>query len=113
MTEISVPDAQVYADIAEAIRQLREALDKLGVRGLYACAESDVAALAEAQRVFAQVGATYLAERLSDLLAAIREQQPAAGRALLDCFSSLHVFERLLTKEFALAVLARAAQDEG
>ncbi len=113
MDEIAVADAQVYADIAETIRQLREALDKLGVRGLYACAEADLAALAQAQRVFAEVGAAYLAERLSRLLAAIREQEPAAGRVLLDCLSSLHVFERLLTREFSLAVLSQAAEAGG
>ncbi len=112
MTEIVIADAQVYADITETIRQLREALDKLGVRGLYACAETDVAMLAEAQRIFADIGAAYLAERLSRLLAAIRDQNPAAGRALLDCFSSLHVFERLLTREFALATLSQVAEDD-
>ncbi len=113
MTETAVPDAQVYADIAETIRQVRATFDTLGVRGLYACAATDLAALAEAQRVFADVGAAYLAERLSRLLTAIQEQSPAAGRALLDCFSSLHVFERLLTREFSLTVLSQAAQADG
>ncbi|MCB9689000.1 MAG: hypothetical protein H6735_28415 [Alphaproteobacteria bacterium] len=100
-------------EIADTLEALRRELEELVVRGVRTASSADVARLDGTREELARLGAAHLAERLGTLVDATRADRPEAARALLDAWTTLRVFERVLTLDTVADALAPPVEDDG
>lgn len=100
------------AEILHTADHLHSVLADLVVRGLRSAAAAQLAPLDALRVEFDRVGAAHLAARISDLVDAIRRDDPAAARAMFQLQLSLRLFERLLTLQQAGDLLTAAATED-
>lgn len=104
-------------EIASTLENLRARMVELVVRGLASVAPTDLKALEALTSDYERQGLAHIASRLRTMLQAISGDTRTAPTALLAAYTSLHVFERVLSLEAATtaleaAVAARAEQPE-
>ena len=87
--------------LIDTLINLRTQLDQLVLRGLSTSSEAELLLFRQAQTLFSDHGAAYLATRLEDLLTAISTHQNAVIM-LFKFQSSLFLFERLLTQSLCI-----------
>lgn len=101
-------------EILQAVDRLHAALADLVVRGLRSLAPAQLVPLVSLQEEFERIGAEHLASRIKTLVEAIQRQEQGAAAALLRTQTSLRLFERILTAEYASHLLAGlTAAEEG
>ncbi len=105
-------------EIASTLEHLRARMVDLVVRGLASVAPGDLTALTTLTDACERDGMTHVASRLRAMLRAITGDAATAPAAMLSAWTSLHVFERVLSLEVATAAWARAialrdGEDEG
>lgn len=104
-------------EIASTLENLRARMVDLVVRGLASVAPTDLKALEALTSDYERQGLAHIASRLRTMLQAISGDTRGAPVALLAAYTSLHVFERVLSLEAATTALeaalaARAEQPE-
>lgn len=92
-------------EIADTLEALKRELEALVVRGVGAAVGSELARLEATRDELAGLGASHLAERLTRLVDAARGRSPDAAGALLRTWTSLRVFERVLTLDTVAPLL--------
>jgi hypothetical protein len=100
-----VSDISKRLEIADTLEILRREIDDLVVRGLRTAGPQDLAALSSLHEGLERVGASYLAQRVGELLALTRAGSHEAPSALMKLTSTLRVFERALTLDTAALLL--------
>ncbi len=98
-------------EIAATLDALRRELEDLVLRGVGAAVGSDLARLEATRDELAGVGAAHVAERLTTLVREARAHSPGAAAALLRTFTTLRVFERVLTLDTVAPLLDDALAD--
>jgi hypothetical protein len=98
-------------EIVAAGDTLRGALESLVVRGLRSAGARELATLGALEDDFARVGAAHLAGRVRALVGAIRDGDAQAPAVFMRAWTSLHVFDRLITLDAAAAALAAVVGD--
>ena len=88
-------------EIVATIERVQTTLEDISVRGLRAASPEQLAGLQSFLDEFRRIGASHLAERMSLLLSAARNDDPSAAGALLRAQTSVRLFERVLTLEVA------------
>lgn len=101
----------VAQEITTSIEVLRGALEDLMVRGVRVASPDDVRSLASLAEDLRCAGATHLAERIDDTLAAIKTARPDAAQLLMRAMASLRVYERVLSLRVATAEIDLAFGD--
>jgi len=103
-------------EIANTLENLRARMVELVVRGLASVAPGDLSTLEVLTDGYERSGLTHITSRLRTMLRAITGDTKAAPATLLSAYTSLHVFERVLSLEAATAAwaqaLAEADEDE-
>lgn len=100
-------------EIANTIEWLRLRFEAIVIRGIRATESDDLTLLKAAGEDLERIGAEHLAERIGDVVASIEDGDRAAAAALLRAQTSLRLFDRVLTLDFAESVLTSLAQSEG
>lgn len=102
-------------EIASTLENLRARMVDLVVRGLASVAPGDLTVLAQLTESYERLGLAHITSRLRTMQHAITSDARNAPVALLSAYTSLHVFERVLSLEAAAAAWeqAIAARDEG
>ena len=95
-------------EIASTLEDLRARMVELVVRGLASVAPGDLSALEVLTDGYERHGLTHISSRLRTMLRAITGDTKAAPAALLSAYTSLHVFERVLSLEAATAAWGQA-----
>ena len=85
--------------------------DDLVVRGLRTSGTEQLALLDALREEFSRIGATHISGRLSELIDAVRADDPSACRKLLGLQASLRVFDRIMTLEAAETSLKLLGQE--
>ena len=88
-------------EVIDTLVYLKSLLDRLLLRGLISVDESELTLLDQAQQLFSEQEAVYLADCLKQLSDAIYQQSDAA----VACFklqTALFLFERLFTQQVCL-----------
>lgn len=98
-----------HGEILQAVETLRAALEGLAVRGLRGAGPRELAALDALHDDFTRIGAEHLAERVRLLAQGVRDGAPDGPAAFMRAWTSLHVFDRVLTLDVAAAALAPLA----
>lgn len=109
----SIVDDQELAQVAQALRHCRDLLQELVIRGVRTSGPAELDRLDALREELARHGAQHLAERLTTLHTAMREDDPAAAAALLRAQACLHLFDRVLTMRVVEAELGAAQHGEG
>lgn len=104
-------DEDELAQVVQALERSRQLLDELVVRGVRTAGPSEHDQLQALRDELARVGAHHLAQRMGQLVATMRSDDPESGRALLRTQTSLHLFDRILTMEVVGQRLAAATGD--
>jgi len=99
-------------EIASTLENLRARMVDLVVRGLASVAPSDLAALEVLTTSYERHGLVHISSRLRTMLHAIANDGRNAPVALLSAYTSLHVFERVLSLEAAATAWAQAIASE-
>ena len=99
-------------EITDTIERLRARFEALAIRGIRAAGPDDLALLKAATEEFERIGAEHMAGRIGDVVDAIEKDDRGAAAALLRAQASLRLFDRVLTLDFAEAVLSALAQTE-
>lgn len=95
-------------EIASTLEDLRARIVDLVVRGLAAVAPADLATLDSLTDIYERNGLTHITSRLRTMSRAITSDPANAPKALLAAYTSLHVFERVLSLEVASTAWQRA-----
>ena len=95
-------------EIASTLEDLRARTVDLVVRGLASVAPGDLTVLEALTDTYERSGLTHITSRLRAMLRAIPSDPPNAPTALLAAYTSLHVFERVLSLEAAVTAWQRA-----
>lgn len=104
-------------EIASTLENLRARMVDLVVRGLASVAPGDLATLTTLTDTYERQGLAHITSRLRTMLHAITGDARNAPLALLSAYTSLHVFERVLSLEAAAtawehAIASREQQAE-
>ena len=105
-------------EIASTLEDLRARMVELVVRGLASVAPADLSTLEVLTDGYERHGLTHITTRLRTMLRAITGDTKAAPAALLSAYTSLHVFERVLSLEVAAtawqqAIASREDEEDG
>jgi len=95
-------------EIASTLEDLRARMVDLVVRGLASVAPGDLSTLEVLTDGYERHGLTHITTRLRTMLRAITSDTKAASAALLSAYTSLHVFERVLSLEVAATAWQQA-----
>ena len=95
-------------EIASTLENLRARMALLVVRGLASVAPSDLSPLELLTDSYERQGLVHVTSRLRAMLRAITSDARGAPVALLSAYTSLHVFERVLSLEAAASAWAQA-----
>ena len=95
-------------EIASTLENLRARMVELVVRGLASVAPGDLSTLEVLTDSYERSGLIHITSRLRTMLRAITGDTKAAPATLLSAYTSLHVFERVLSLEAATAAWAQA-----
>lgn len=95
-------------EIASTLEDLRARMVELVVRGLASVAPGDLSTLEVLTDSYERNGLTHITSRLRTMLRAITGDTRAAPATLLSAYTSLHVFERVLSLEAATAAWGQA-----
>lgn len=98
-------------EIASTLENLRARMVELVVRGLASVAPSDLSPLELLTDSYERQGLVHVTSRLRAMLRAITSDTRGAPVALLAAYTSLHVFERVLSLEAAASAWAQAIAD--
>lgn len=100
-------DKQTNQEVVQTLIDLKNLLDRLILRGLSSVDVESVMLLSQAQQLFSQQGAAYLASCLQELVNVIAGQSgdsnKSSGKKLLQLQTALFLFERLFTQSVCLA----------
>lgn len=88
-------------EIVQTLEAVEELLDDLVVRGLRTADAAILNRLRNVHAEFQRIGALHLAERMETLVHLIEADDRGAAAALLRTQTSLRLFERVMTREFA------------
>ncbi|HEY0137355.1 MAG TPA: hypothetical protein VGB85_24900, partial [Nannocystis sp.] len=99
-------------EIASTLENLRARMVDLVVRGLASVAPADLSTLEVLTDSYERNGLTHITSRLRTMLRAITSDTKAAPAALLSAYTSLHVFERVLSLEVAAGAWQQALSEE-
>ena len=101
-------------EIASTLENLRARMVDLVVRGLASVAAHDLAPLEQLTESYERLGLAHITARLRTMMHAITGDARNAPVALLSAYTSLHVFERVLSLEAAATAWeqALASRDE-
>lgn len=102
----------MHDEIADTIEWLRLKFEAIAIRGIRATEPGDLTLLKAAGEEFERIGAEHLAERIGDVVDAIENGDRTAAAALLRAQTSLRLFDRVLTLDFAEGVLTSLAQSK-
>lgn len=103
------------AEVMETLQRLRYEFEDIAVGGTRAVGLDRVTALRAMQAECERIGATHIAQRLTQLATAIEDGDRSAAEHLMKAQASVRVFERMLTLESAstaLDWLAREVDEE-
>ncbi|MBK9753456.1 MAG: hypothetical protein IPO88_08115 [Nannocystis sp.] len=95
-------------EIASTLENLRGRMVELVVRGLASVAPGDLSPLELLTDSYERQGLVHITSRLRAMLRAITSDTRGAPVALLSAYTSLHVFERVLSLEAAASAWAQA-----
>ncbi len=95
-------------EIARTLEDLRARMVDLVVRGLASVAPTDLTTLVTLTDTYERHGLTHITSRLRAMIHAITSTTRTAPAALLAAYTSLHVFERVLSLEAASSAWAHA-----
>lgn len=95
-------------EVASTLEHLRARMVDLVVRGLASVAPGDLSGLEVLQAACEKNGMAHVTGRLTLMLRAIAEHSKTAPAALLSAYTSLHVFERVLSLEAAAEAWGQA-----
>lgn len=95
-------------EIASTLENLRARMVELVVRGLASVAPGDLSPLELLTDSYERQGLVHITSRLRAMLRAITSDTRGAPVALLSAYTSLHVFERVLSLEAAASAWAQA-----
>ena len=84
-------------EIASTLENLRARMVDLVVRGLASVAAGDLSTLESLTDIYERQGLAHITSRLRAMLHAITSDARNAPVALLSAYTSLHVFERVLS----------------
>jgi len=98
-------------EIASTLENLHARMALLVVRGLASVAPSDLSPLELLTDSYERQGLVHVTSRLRAMLRAITSDARGAPVALLSAYTSLHVFERVLSLEAAASAWAQAIAD--
>ncbi len=99
---------QTANEVSACIDVLRGACEDLAIRGTRVASPDDLRALGALASDLRRESAVYLADRVEQVLGAVREGKPSASLELLRAIAALRVYERLLSLGVADAELSRA-----
>ena len=99
-------------EIASTLENLRARMVDLVVRGLASVGPADLSTLEVLTDTYERHGLTHITSRLRTMLRAITSDTRAAPTALLSAYTSLHVFERVLSLEVAASAWQQALTGE-
>lgn len=100
-------------EIVSTLEHLRARMVELVVRGLASVAPGELAPLELLTDSYERHGLVHITARLRAMLRAIPDDARGAPAALLSAYTSLHVFERVLSLEAAASAWAQAIADDG
>ncbi len=95
-------------EIASTLENLRARMVELVVRGLASVAAGDLSTLESLTDIYERQGLAHITSRLRAMLHAITSDARNAPVALLSAYTSLHVFERVLSLEAAATAWEQA-----
>ena len=95
-------------EIASTLENLRARMVDLVVRGLASVAAGDLSTLESLTDIYERQGLAHITSRLRAMLHAITSDARNAPVALLSAYTSLHVFERVLSLEAAATAWEQA-----
>jgi len=93
------------AELRDALDRLHAALDDLAVRGLRAAGPQDLTKLTALRDEFRTAGAGHIAERLNNVIEAVRADERGSAAAMLRAMTATRFFDRILTLEVAASML--------
>jgi|ERR1043165_2572880 hypothetical protein len=97
-------------EIMHTVEHLQQVLENLIVRGLRSAGSQEFNTLQALRSEFDRIGGHHLASRIGTLHDAMQNDDRSAAAALLKTQTSLRVFERILTLEFAQSALSHFAE---
>ena len=91
--------------LIQLVEQLQIEVESLCIRGIQAVSGEQINWFTNTRQSFEEMGAEFLASKISDLLNKIDNNAAAAPGSLLDLLTSVRVFERVVTLRCAEAAL--------
>jgi hypothetical protein len=96
------------AELRDALDRLHAAMDDLVARGLRAAGAAELARLSALRDEFRTAGAGHLAEKMTTLIEAVKNDDRSAAAALMRAVTTFRLFDRMLTLEVARTALTGA-----
>jgi hypothetical protein len=88
-----------WPEIVGIIERLQRDIADLAIRGLRVVGPQHLASLETVHDELSRINASYLAEQIGGLIAAIRADDPTASRRLMQMQTTLKLFERMVTQQ--------------
>lgn len=98
-------------EIVQTIDHLQRTFEDLMIRGLKAAGPGEMNTLANIREECERIGAYHLAGRVEAILDAINKNERTGAQALMCAQTSLRMFDRILTLEYAQMILGMGVLD--
>ena len=92
--------------LISTISQLQAEVETLGLRGLRAASAEQLQWLRHTRDSLSEMGAEFLAAKMTQLLASMEQTQSDAAARLLDLLTTIRVFDRVLTMQTVESILS-------